>query len=94
MVINYTSSSVIYDCSNVYSTGYRRFEKIANFFKTKPKKSPRLKRPNICIEAQFESPKHLHQNLLWIPLNTFNKLCLETAYLCKNVKYLLMLKVA
>ncbi len=71
----------------------RRFEKIAQFFKSSPKSLQGKKGQYIYNTAQFESPKHLHQTT-FKPKNTYNKPYFETAYLGENVINLLQQKVA
>ncbi len=41
--------------------GDQMIRKNAHFFKEYPKQSPSQKSQNIYYEAEFESPKHLHQ---------------------------------
>ncbi len=64
-----------------------------NFSKNSQKSCQVKKGQNIYNEAQFESPKHLHQTT-FETLYTYNKLCFETAYFGENVINLLKQKVA
>ncbi len=63
----------------------RRFEIFfTQFAKSSPKSLQGKRDQNIYNNAQFESPKHLHQTTLK-PKNTYNKPCFESAYLGENV---------
>jgi hypothetical protein len=68
-------------------------KKLPTFSKNSPKSCQAKKGQNVYNKAQFEGPKHLQKRLLK-PLNTHNKPCFETAYLCENLINLLKLKVA
>jgi hypothetical protein len=68
------------------------FKNCPNFLKVAQTVAELKKCQNICIKAQFENPKHLHQTTTEL-LNTCNKECFETVYSGENLKYLLKQKL-